>query len=142
MIKNCLFISCLTLLCIMHVCCPHQGDLLLRDDISVRHLAFNNIKCKVYTRTLKPQGLKISQNDSSFLNFFFWFLMASLRFIWKLNKCTNFLISLPISFSDFNQFMKYYLFKPSISSLNVIKILWKYLKSKNFIRHLLTKKPS
>lgn len=55
----------------MHVCCPHQGDLLLRDDISVRHLAFNNIKCKVYTRTLKPQGLKISQNDSSFLNYFF-----------------------------------------------------------------------
>lgn len=35
-----------------HACFPHQGDLLLRDDISVRHLAFNNIKCKVYTHLI------------------------------------------------------------------------------------------
>lgn len=56
----------------MHHACmffPHQGDLIMRDDISLRHLTFNNIKCNVYTRTLKPPGLKISQNDSSFLNF-------------------------------------------------------------------------
>lgn len=92
MIKNCLFISHLTLLCIMHLCFPHQGDLILRDDISLRHLTFNNTKCNVYgTCTLKPPGLKISQNDSSFLNFFFYFLMASIKFIWKLN--TSFLIN-------------------------------------------------
>lgn len=43
-----LFISHLTLLCIMHVCFLHQGDLILRDDISLRHLTFNNIKCNIY----------------------------------------------------------------------------------------------
>lgn len=33
---------------IMHLCFPHQGDLILRDDISLRHLTFNNIKCNIY----------------------------------------------------------------------------------------------